>query len=72
MIQTAILLLGGLAIWMTHSPGEQARRYAPIVGLVSQPFWLVETFNAAQWGMFALSVWYTAAWLRGINREWRA
>ncbi|MBU1001896.1 MAG: hypothetical protein KKE73_05190 [Proteobacteria bacterium] len=37
-----------------------------ILGLAAQPFWIRETYRARQWGMFALSLWYTFAWSNGL------
>lgn len=66
IVQLAIAILGAAAVWMSQSPNPRARRYAPVVGLAAQPFWIVATFEAEQWGMFALAFVYSAAWARGI------
>lgn len=42
-----------------------AKRWAPVVGLAGQPFWLYSTGAAGQWGMFALCCAYTAIYARG-------
>lgn len=36
------------------------------------PFWLWATFHAEQWGIFAVSLWYTYAWCQGIYNYWLA
>jgi hypothetical protein len=69
LTQWAILILGGLAIWLL-SRKEKWSRWGFIVGLISQPFWLYETFTKAQSGMFVLSLWYTYSWLHGIWNYW--
>jgi len=69
MAQAWIMLLGGAAIWLTTSSGDLAR-WGVLLGLISQPFWLVETFRQAQWGMFLLSLFYTFAWGRGVFLAW--
>jgi hypothetical protein len=40
------------------------------LGLLSQPFWLVSTWRARQWGMFFLSLAFTFAW--GLGLIWGA
>jgi hypothetical protein len=70
MIQTVILVSGALAIWLTQLGSLRASRAACVIGLIGQPFWLYATFTAAQWGMFALSLFYTGAWLAGIRTYW--
>lgn len=68
--QAIIAITGALSIWLTQDPRLSWQRWAPIAGLVGQPFWLVATWASAQWGMFALTLVFTAAWLRGLNRHW--
>ena len=64
--QIIIALLGALAIWLTSSGNQRVRLWGYVAGLISQPFWLWTTWEAQQWGMFALSVFYTFAWCKGI------
>lgn len=68
--QALILLLGTMAVWCSQSPATRAQRWAPVLGLIAQPFWIITTWQAEQWGMLALSLVYTAAWLRGIRTYW--
>jgi hypothetical protein len=70
VFQAAILVLGAVAIWLLSLKDERLRRWGYIVGLTSQPFWLFVTFKAGQWGMCALSVWYTYSWCQGIWNFW--
>lgn len=71
MIEQAIIAVCGVAsIWLSQSPRFGARRWAPIIGLAAQPFWLYASYQAAQWGIFALSFVYAAGWVRGINTYW--
>jgi hypothetical protein len=71
MIQAAILVTGALAILLTQMSPDAAH-YACLVGLIGQPFWLRATWRARQWGMWALSVFYTGAWLLGVWLNWVA
>ncbi len=69
VIQAAITLLSGAAIWLV-SRKEHWRRWGYILGLLSQPLWLYVTYEAKQWGMFTLSVWYTYSWIQGVWNYW--
>ena len=68
--QITILRSGAIAIVLTQLPSPRAQRWAPLVGIVGQPFWLHASWHAGQWGMFAMSVVYTLAWLVGIWTKW--
>lgn len=70
MIQLAILTLGatgaaGIAL------GGRLERWGFLAALAGQPFWIVETWTAGQWGMYLLACWYTCAWGYGAWRCWR-
>lgn len=68
--QFIILVSGAIAIWLTQQPNTGWQRYACLVGIVGQPFWLYSTWEAQQFGMFGLSVFYTYSWLLGIKVHW--
>jgi len=70
--QFAIACTGTVSIFLTQSKSEETRKYACLVGIVGQPFWIYATVAAAQWGMFALTLLYTLAWSRGIYTHWIA
>jgi nicotinamide riboside transporter PnuC len=40
-----------------------------VLGLLSQPFWLMTSCLNGQWGVFILSIVYTGTWIYGIY-EW--
>jgi len=63
--QLIIVISASLAVYMTQSPLPSIAACAPIVGLIGQPFFLIETINKKQWGMFILAVFYTAIWIKG-------
>ncbi len=67
--QVLIAFLGGAAILLV-SREEPLRSWGFLLGLASQPFWLVATWQARQWGMFALSLWYCLGWAAGVWRHW--
>jgi hypothetical protein len=68
--QAAILILSAAAMWLVSGRSRHAC-LGWALGLASQPLWLWETWQAAQWGMFALAVFYTGAWARGLANHWR-
>jgi len=68
--QLGIALLGVTAIFLTQSRYESRRRWACILGLCAQPFWFWATWNAEQWGMFALCFLYAGSWLKGVWIHW--
>jgi hypothetical protein len=69
IIQVAIPVISGSSIWLL-SRHETWRRWGFIVGLAGQPLWFYTTIKAAQWGIFALSVWFTYAHVQGIYNFW--
>lgn len=67
-----IFVCGPTAIFLANDPRSWVKRWAPVVGLISQPFWFYATYHSRQWGVFAVSFLYTAAWLRGFYYAWIA
>ena len=49
-----------------------ARRWAPVVGLCGQPFWIAFALQSSAWGLLALSLAYSAVYVRGAWVQWRA
>lgn len=70
--QIAIALFGAFAAWLSQSTSEVARRWACIFGMLGQPFWFWASWQAQQWGIFAVSVLYAFAWMRGLWGHWLA
>lgn len=67
--QIIILLLGAAGVYFLNTQNQ--RKYGSILMLVSQPFWLYTTFTTNQWGMFALSLFYTICWIKGTYIDWK-
>lgn len=65
MTQFLLAAFGLTALWMATGNSLPARRWAPVVGLLGQPFWMVFAIEARAWGLLALSGAYTAVYLRG-------
>lgn len=47
----------------------QKNKWGFVFGLLSQPFWFITSYLNHQWGIFLLSMVYTASWGYGV-REW--
>jgi hypothetical protein len=70
MEQVGIAMLGVTAVWLSQDKRDKCRKYAPVFGLLSQPFWFYTSWVHDQWGIFFLSVLYTWCWLKGIKNQW--
>lgn len=68
--QTFIAVFGVSAVFLSQDRRASVRRWAPVLGLLAQPFWFYATWKAGQWGIFALSFFYAAGWLRGLWTQW--
>lgn len=72
MIQFALAFFGLTAMWMATGRDITLRKWAPIVGLCGQPFWLYFSWDNRAWGLLILSLAYSAVYVRGIWLQWRA
>ncbi len=72
MIQFALAFFGLTALYMATGSNPKARKLAPVVGLCGQPFWLIFAISTDAWGLCALSLAYTAVYIRGVFIQWRA
>lgn len=68
--QFFIAIFGVSAIWLANDNRTSVRRWGCIFGLIGQPFWMWSAWSAQQWGILALTFFYTAAWVRGIRTNW--
>jgi hypothetical protein len=71
VIQLALAISGLTALWLATGKSTRGRRWAPVVGLCGQPAWLWFAVDANAWGLFALSLAYTAVYIRGTFIQWR-
>ena len=65
VLQVAIAVISIAAITMVASTGP-LHRWGFVVGLASQPLWILATWRARQWGMLFLAVFYVGVWAQGI------
>ena len=70
MEQLAIAFTGVIAIWLSQDCCPKRRRYACLFGLAGQPFWFYSAWQAEQWGIFALCLFYAWAWFKGVRTHW--
>jgi len=47
---------------------DRKNKWGFVIGLASQPFWLITSYINHQSGVFLLSIVYTFAWMYGIYR----
>ena len=60
--QVGVSVFGVIAILLVSNKNK----WGFVFGLLSQPFWFVTTFLHKQWGVFALTIVYTATWGYGF------
>ncbi len=71
MIQLALAFFGLTALYMAMGKNAAARKWAPCVGRMGQPFWMLFAIQTGAWGLLALSVAYTGVYIRGAWLQWR-
>jgi len=64
-IQLIITLSSCIALTLLTGHNEKSKRAGCLVGLIGQPFWLLSTFEAGQWGMFLCSAFITYRYMVG-------
>jgi len=69
-VQAWIALTGLTGVYLSQQGNEDLKRYACFFGLAGQPAWFYATISAEQWGILALSVFYTYAWFNGFRNHW--
>lgn len=68
--QVIIACTGMVAIYLTQQSNDNLKKYAPILGLVGQPFWYYTTLTNGQYGIFLLTLGYTYLWGMGLYNSW--
>ncbi|GGD45268.1 hypothetical protein GCM10011514_06630 [Emticicia aquatilis] len=67
--QILIMIFGSLAIWFVGRK-EHWKRWGYIFGILGQPFWIYTAINNEQWGILAMTFFYTYSWSMGIYNYW--
>jgi hypothetical protein len=57
-----------LPLILTSRPATFWNRVGCAIGLVGQPFWLLETMRADQFGMYLCALWFTGCYVFGLLR----
>lgn len=70
LAQCAIVFTGIAAVSLSQSSQFRVRRWASVLGLAGQPFWLYLTIRADLWGMAIVSGAYSFAWACGFYHHW--
>ncbi len=70
VVQFLIACTGITALWITQQKNERLKKYACIVGIIGQPFWIYSTYHSEQWGIFTLCFFYSYIWCLGIYNNW--
>lgn len=70
LLQSFIALTGAVAFWMVIRPQETWSRWGYLLGFAGQPAWLYVTYVSGQFGMFAVSLAWTAVWGQGVWEQW--
>jgi nicotinamide riboside transporter PnuC len=70
--QIAIALCGAVAVWLSQSSHEPARRCACLAGLMAQPLAFYTAWQLQHAGVLALALVFTLAWVRGLWVHWLA
>jgi nicotinamide riboside transporter PnuC len=60
--QIGIAVFGVAAIIMV----AKKNKWGFVFGLISQPFWYITSYLNGQWGVFFVSIIYTASWTYGV------
>lgn len=63
--QIIILITSGASLWLLTKTNS-LKRWGFFVGLLGQPFWFYDTYKNQQWAFFALTMFYTYIFLKGI------
>jgi hypothetical protein len=68
--QIALAIFGVTATWLSQDKEPSKRKYAPLFGLIGQPFWFYTAYVNQQRGIFILCFFYTYSWWRGVRTYW--
>jgi hypothetical protein len=56
---------------MATGKSEAGRKWAPLVGLIGQPAWLLFGYQQQAWGLLLISSAYTLVYVRGVWVQFR-
>lgn len=71
-VQVLLASLSLTALYLVNRREERVRRWAPVFGLLAQPFWLASALSTRQYGMATVVAFYAAIWARALySNFWR-
>lgn len=72
-VQSMLLLLGVTAHFLNQEKDGPVRRWAPVLGIAAQFFWITHAFRCdpIAWGIVLLAFLYGYGWWRGLRKQWR-
>jgi hypothetical protein len=72
-LQLGILLPCVAGVASSYLPWRRARFWGALLGLAGQPFWIVDSWQRGQGGVFLASLLFMAVWSGGVwsNRRRR-
>lgn len=69
IIDILLAVFGLTAVGLSQGP-DRYQKWAPVLGLLGQPFWFISTYLTGNWGIFILCPVYTFLWGMGFWRQW--
>lgn len=70
IVQIFIAVTELIAIWFMQDKRTEFRKFAPVFGMLGQPFWFYSSYMAEQWGAFVMCFFFTFAWIKGFKEHW--
>lgn len=71
LLQLALAVFGLAALAMAMGQRPALQKWAPIVGLLGQPFWFWFAMRSSAWGLLVLAVAFTATYAFGAWVQWK-
>lgn len=70
LVTLAISICSLTSIALAYYGQRDLRRYACLVGLTAQPFWVAHVIMTESWGMLPLTPAYSLLYLLAIREHW--
>lgn len=68
MNQLAIFIFGGLAVFLL-ARSDKWQKWGYLSGLISEPFWIYAAWQADQWAVILLALWWAVWYAVGFYRR---
>jgi hypothetical protein len=70
--QIAAVILGCWSLYLVNQRGKDHpnKKWAPVLGAISEPFWVFTLIFHGQWIAVLVKLFYTYSWITGINNYW--